>query len=204
MGLSVSRFCHRRRSSRIGTDVSDKRISSSHSRVHALSALIPEMSEQLNSSSLRRHFGNHLTITSTPQKMEFVHGAKHRNTEMKLDEDGFHFHHLIDSGGFGFVFKASRKTTLVEYALKVQPLEFMARLGNGQKSNAVSLQMEKTALAACRGHPFIVSLEVRRQVLPCTLSSCRRNFPQHLCFCNTAAATEKVFISNFALCHSRA
>jgi len=127
--------------------------------VHALSALIPEMSEQLNSSSLRRNFGNHLTITSTPQKMEFVHGAKHRNTEMKLEEDGFHFHHLIDSGGFGFVFKASRKTTLVDYALKVQPLEFMARLGNGQKSNAVSLQMEKTALAACRGHPFIVSLE---------------------------------------------
>jgi len=159
MGLSLSRCCIRR-SSRIGTGVLAERISSSHSRLHALSALIPEMSEQLNSSSLRRNFGNHLTVTSTPQKMEFVHGIKNQNIDMKLDEDGFHFHHLIDTGGFGFVFKASRKTTRVDYALKVQPLEFMARMGNGpQKSNAVSLQMEKTALAACRGHPFIVSLE---------------------------------------------
>ena len=151
MGLSVSRCCGR------------SRISPSSSRLHDISALIPGMSEQLNSSSLRRNFGNHLTVTSTKTSLEFVHGAKKKlDTDMNLDEDGFHFHHLIDTGGFGFVFKASRKTTQVEYALKIQPLEFMVQLGNGhRKTNEVSLQMEKTALAACRGHPFIVSLEVR-------------------------------------------
>ena len=92
--------------------------------------------------------------------MEFVHGEP--NTQIRLDEDGFHFHHLIDTGGFGFVFLASRKTTQVEYALKVQPLEFMAQLttaGGHRKTNEASLQMEKTALILCRGHPFIVSLE---------------------------------------------
>mmetsp|Transcript_12480 Transcript_12480/g.26905 ORF Transcript_12480/g.26905 Transcript_12480/m.26905 type:complete len:305 (+) Transcript_12480:429-1343(+) len=36
----------------------------------------------------------------------------------------------------------------------------MARLAGGpRKANEVSLQTEKTSLAACRGHPFIVSLE---------------------------------------------
>ena len=47
-------------------------------------------------------------------------------------------------------------------------MEFMSRLtrsaasGSGHRSKAnevLLLQMEKTALAACRGHPFIVSLE---------------------------------------------
>ena len=35
-------------------------------------------------------------------------------------EEGFAFHALIDSGGFGFVFKATRRTTGETYALKVQ------------------------------------------------------------------------------------
>ena len=41
-------------------------------------------------------------------------------------------------------------------------MEFMARLTNvdgRQRANEASLQIEKTVLATCRGHPFIVSLE---------------------------------------------
>lgn len=110
---------------------------------------------------LRRNFGNHFTITSTKDSLEFAHGEKEPNAQIRLNEDGFRFHHLIDTGGFGFVFKATRKTTRKTYALKVQPLEFMARLSGGphQKPNEVSLQTEKTVLAACRGHHFVVSLE---------------------------------------------
>ncbi|KAL7528904.1 hypothetical protein ACHAXR_002693 [Thalassiosira sp. AJA248-18] len=121
------------------------------------------MNKQLGSSTLRRNHGNHLTLTSTNASLEFVNGAKKPITQISgVDENGFHFHHLIDTGGFGFVFKATRKTTGVTYALKVQPMEFMARLtraGGHRKANEASLQMEKTALVSCRGHPFIVDLE---------------------------------------------
>lgn len=42
------------------------------------------------------------------------------NTPVVVCEEGFEFHALIDSGGFGFVFKATRRTTGKDYALKVQ------------------------------------------------------------------------------------
>ena len=42
------------------------------------------------------------------------------NSPIVVCEKGFAFHSLIDSGGFGFVFKATRRTTGRTYALKVQ------------------------------------------------------------------------------------
>ena len=126
------------------------------------------MGKHISSSSLV--YGNHLTLPSSAlQVIHHNNDSSNNNTnqqQININEDGFHFHHLIDTGGFGFVFKATRKTTGKIYALKVQPMEFMSRLtrsaasgGGHRKANEVSLQMEKTALAACRGHPFIVSLE---------------------------------------------
>ena len=139
----------------------DEKKSSSY--LSDLAALIPGMNQALSSSALRRHFSNHLTISATQQSMEFVHGANELNTHIAgINEDGFLFHHLIDTGGFGFVFKATRKATGQVLALKIQPMEFMARLtraGGHRRANEVSLQMEKTVLATLRGHPFIVSLE---------------------------------------------
>lgn len=78
------------------------------------------------------------------------------------NEDSFNVQHLIDTGGFGFVFKATRSTTKATYALKVQPMEFMARLSKAGGTRAVnkkSLHIERNTLVECRGHPFIVSLE---------------------------------------------
>lgn len=87
---------------------------------------------------------------------------KNKIPNAHVTEDAFQFHHLIDTGGFGFVFKATRKATGLMYAMKVQPMEFMTRLtraGGSGRASETSLQMEKTALIACRGHPFVVSLE---------------------------------------------
>ena len=146
-----------------------RRSSSFSQQLHgSLSALIPGMGKHISSSSLV--YDNHLTLPSSALQVIHNNNSSNNNTNQQprinINEDGFHFHHLIDTGGFGFVFKATRKTTGKTYALKVQPMEFMSRLtrsaasGSGhRKANEVSLQMEKTALAACRGHPFIVSLE---------------------------------------------
>lgn len=83
------------------------------------------------------------------------------DTQRFVNEECFQFHHLIDTGGFGFVFKATKKTTGISYALKVQPCEFMARLtrAGNRRVNEESLQMEKTTLIAARNNPFIVQLE---------------------------------------------
>lgn len=74
----------------------------------------------------------------------------------------FDFSNLLGSGGFGAVFKAKRKTTGIEYALKVQPIENMARsarsFGNNTEDETL-IHMERTVLASCRNHSFIVSLE---------------------------------------------
>jgi serine/threonine protein kinase len=83
-------------------------------------------------------------------------------SDWNINEDSFQVQHLIDTGGFGFVFKAVRTTTKATYALKVQPMEFMARLnraGGMRAANKKSLHIERNTLVQCRGHPFIVSLE---------------------------------------------
>jgi len=176
MGASSS-CCWPRRTSQIGIQENaveqqpqnekQRRSSSFSQQLHgSLSALIPGMGKHISSSSLV--YGNHLTLpSSTLQVIHHNNNNTNQQQQININEDGFHFHHLIDTGGFGFVFKATRKTTGKTYALKVQPMEFMSRLtrsaasggGHRSKANEVSLQMEKTALAACRGHPFIVSLE---------------------------------------------
>ena len=175
MGSSSS-CCRPRRTSQIGVQDNDtveqqqqsekqRRSSSFSQQLHgSLSALIPGMGKHISSSSLV--YGNHLTLPSSALQVIHHNNNNTNQQQIHINEEGFHFHHLIDTGGFGFVFKATRKTTGKTYALKVQPMEFMSRLtrsaasgGGHRKANEVSLQMEKTALAACRGHPFIVSLE---------------------------------------------
>eukprot|EP00804_Cyclotella_cryptica_P025056 CCRYP_016533-RA/>CCRYP_016533-RA protein AED:0.62 eAED:0.27 QI:0/0/0/0.75/0.33/0.75/4/0/540 len=79
-----------------------------------------------------------------------------------IDEDGFQVLHLVDTGGFGFVFKAIRNVTRQTYALKVQPMEFMTHLTRAGGTRPVTkntLHVERNALVECRGHPFIVRLE---------------------------------------------
>ena len=74
----------------------------------------------------------------------------------------FDFSVLLGSGGFGAVFMAKRVSTGRDYALKVQPIETMARssrsFGNKIEDETL-IHMERTVLASCRHHPFIVSLE---------------------------------------------
>jgi serine/threonine protein kinase len=79
-----------------------------------------------------------------------------------LGPKDFDFSVLLGSGGFGAVFKAKRKSTGMDYALKVQPIETMARSARcfGKNSEDETLiHMERTVLASCRKHPFIVNLE---------------------------------------------
>lgn len=85
-----------------------------------------------------------------------------RDEQFQITEASFNVQYLIDTGGFGFVFKATRITTKSSYALKIQPMEFMARLtraGGTRAVNKKSLHIERNTLVECRGHPFIVSLE---------------------------------------------
>jgi serine/threonine protein kinase len=99
--------------------------------------------------------------TSTTRSSTTTASMTHFN-DWNINEDSFQVQHLIDTGGFGFVFKAVRTTTKATYALKVQPMEFMARLnraGGMRAANKKSLHIERNTLVQCRGHPFIVSLE---------------------------------------------
>lgn len=88
--------------------------------------------------------------------------SRNNKLHQVIDENGFHACHLIDTGGFGFVFKATRNVTRQTYALKVQPMEFMtylARSGGTHPITKKSLHIERNVLVECRGHPFIVTLE---------------------------------------------
>lgn len=118
---------------------------------------------QLSKHSTGRNGGHFENSPSTKAISEFDCVETKPNARIHgIDEDGFQIHHLIDTGGFGFVFKATKRTTGRTYAVKVQPMEFMARLTRGggkRRANRDSLQMEKTVLASCRNHPFIVKLE---------------------------------------------
>jgi Serine/threonine protein kinase len=108
--------------------------------------------------------GNYFTVSSTRRKIEFAHGEKTPCSEFQtwITSGDFEFSQLLGSGGFGAVFKAKRKSTRIDYALKVQPIAAMARSSKsfGKKSEDETLiHMERTVLASCRGHPFIVSIE---------------------------------------------
>lgn len=111
-----------------------------------------------------RTFENYFTVTSTKDKIEFAHGERDESEQMLkwITPKDFEIQGLLGTGGFGSVFKAKRKTTGLVYALKVQPMESMAKAArsSGQKMEDETLvHMERTVLATCRGHPFIISLE---------------------------------------------
>jgi serine/threonine protein kinase len=107
--------------------------------------------------------GNYFTITSTRNRLEFAHGEKDNRQKLKwVTTKDFQFSRLLGAGGFGAVYKARRLSTGKDYALKIQPMEVMARSAKsvGKKvEDETLLHMERTVLASCRGHPFIVELE---------------------------------------------
>ena len=93
-----------------------------------------------------------------------------------VSESDFRISGVLGSGGFGAVFAATRTATGKTYALKVQPMEAMARSSRSPSSakaggsrdapgslssvqDETLLHMERTVLASCRGHPFVVTLE---------------------------------------------
>lgn len=113
---------------------------------------------------LGKTLSNYFTVSSTRRTIEFVHGEKAVSSQSLkwLTPNDFEFSLLLGSGGFGAVFKAKRKSTNIDYALKVQPIGTMARSARsfGKKTEDETLiHMERTVLASCRGHPFIVSME---------------------------------------------
>lgn len=142
-----------------------------HKTKRRQSASLREFVQDLNafwknsdSFTRRKTLGNYFTVSSTRRKIEFAYGEKTQCSEFQtwITSGDFEFSQLLGSGGFGAVFKAKRKSTRIDYALKVQPIAAMARSSKsfGKKSEDETLiHMERTVLASCRGHPFIVSME---------------------------------------------
>lgn len=111
-----------------------------------------------------KHLENYFTVSSTKNRIELFHGEKDE-TPKRLPFAGVHdfdFSILLGSGGFGAVFKAQRRSTGIDYALKVQPIEALARSTRSiarRETDETLVHMERTVLACCREHPFIVNLE---------------------------------------------
>ena len=143
-------------------------------------SLVKDMHHVVNTSddaAIKSHFSNHFTLASRRHHKHFAYGNEHHHANSKSDGGGrrrthlpqagvgsrdFDKYQLIGKGGFGAVLRAQRTDTGKWYALKVQPMESMARSSrSGAKKieDETVLHMERTVLAACRGHPFIVSLE---------------------------------------------
>ena len=144
-------------------------------------SLVRDMHHVVNTSddaTIKSHFSNHFTLASRRQHKQFAYGNEHhksaangggynRRRSHHLPQAGvgsrdFDHYQLIGKGGFGAVLRAQRTDTGKWYALKVQPMESMARSsrsGVKKVEDETALHMERTVLAACRGHPFIVSLE---------------------------------------------
>mmetsp|Transcript_13951 Transcript_13951/g.40809 ORF Transcript_13951/g.40809 Transcript_13951/m.40809 type:complete len:582 (-) Transcript_13951:589-2334(-) len=116
-----------------------------------------------DSETIKNNVGNYYTLSSRPKRLEFAHGDKSIRTSLRLvGETDFKLRRLIGTGGFGAVFRGTRTATGRSYALKVQPMEAMARSarsGGKTSTDETILYMERTVLARCREHPFIVSLE---------------------------------------------
>ena len=143
-------------------------------------SLVKDMHHVVNTSddaAIKSHFSNHFTLASRRRHKQFAYGTKNHHAggngssgnrrRSHLPKGGvgsrdFDHYQLIGKGGFGAVLRAQRTDTGKWYALKVQPMESMARSSrSGAKKieDETALHMERTVLAACRGHPFIVSLE---------------------------------------------
>mmetsp|Transcript_22546 Transcript_22546/g.48949 ORF Transcript_22546/g.48949 Transcript_22546/m.48949 type:complete len:633 (-) Transcript_22546:66-1964(-) len=118
----------------------------------------------VDSDTIMANLSNHFTLSSRRSHKEFAYGTKHRLSSLQMGVNcrDFDQYHLIAQGGFGAVIRAQRKATGRWYALKVQPMETMARASRSRArkiEDETALHMERTVLATCRGHPFIVSLE---------------------------------------------
>ncbi len=112
-----------------------------------------------------RNSENCLTLSSSMRNLEFVHGPPERiagDGGSLIGPADFEFSSLLGQGGFGAVFKARRKTTGLEYAMKVQPIESLCRSARSSRNSTEDetiIQMERTVLISCRGHPFITGIE---------------------------------------------
>lgn len=72
----------------------------------------------------------------------------------RVKQNDFWYHELIGQGGFGLVARVSKKTTGVQYAMKLQRKSDLLRLFGDEPWR---VELEKAAFASCR-HPFIVEL----------------------------------------------
>lgn len=125
------------------------------------------------SFKIRTQFTNHFRLTSSAHHLQFKYDTELLEDTEQMDESthykpqklfkskDFVFERVLGKGGFGIVLQAKRKTTGLRYALKVQPIETMVStcLTSSREKDVTLLHMERTVLAVCRGHPFIVSLE---------------------------------------------
>lgn len=169
--LPQSRFRYPLRPSRLPTQPASPPPSPKDA-VHAPS-LVKDVQRLVgaDASAVRAQLGSHFTLTSRRTKKRFVYDGKaapqcrDRRRSVRVPAIGsgdFESYQLLGRGGFGAVFRAARSSTGAWYALKVQPMESMARScrsGTNRVEDETVLHMERTVLAACRGHPFIVSLE---------------------------------------------
>jgi serum/glucocorticoid-regulated kinase 3 len=80
-----------------------------------------------------------------------------------LDENDFKWYQMLGVGSFGIVFHATRKVTGKHYAIKLQTMDTLRFNANKKTRDKhlnprVKIHIERTVLAACNGHPFIINL----------------------------------------------
>jgi serine/threonine protein kinase len=80
-----------------------------------------------------------------------------------LDENDFKWYQMLGVGSFGIVFHATRKATGTHYAIKLQTMDtlrFNANKKTREKNMdpTMKIHIERTVLAACNGHPFIINM----------------------------------------------
>jgi len=93
------------------------------------------------------------TYRTSPEYANAI--SLHRDNYNKVDVGDFDFAEVLGEGGFGVVLRCRKKSTGVQYAMKVQCKH---RLLNMYSQNPERVAFEKEALSKCH-HPFIVSMD---------------------------------------------
>jgi len=139
-----------------------RRKSSFNEPIYAFVKDVHEFIKKSDALTIRKYLGNYFKLESS-EVVEFEHGEKKGSRPIHgFGENDFEFLSVIGTGGFGAVLKARRTSTGRLYALKIQPMEAMARSNqtSGTKSDMeFTIHLERTVLAMCRNYHFISSLE---------------------------------------------